>query len=79
MASSSLATRLRPDRTYIWAATTGEMPWRLLRLIPVMTAVGPDITRSACGRLAGEIALIPTAFRHATWTPGDHPGTAAAA
>jgi hypothetical protein len=40
---------------------TGEMRWRLLRLIPVLTADGPDITRSAYGRLAGEIVLIPTA------------------
>jgi hypothetical protein len=32
---------------------TGEMRWRLLRLIPGMTAAGPDITRSAYGRLAG--------------------------
>jgi hypothetical protein len=58
---------------------TGEMRWRLLRLIPVMTAAGPDITRSAYGRLAGEIVLIPTAFQHATWTQGEHPGTATAA
>ena len=58
---------------------TGEMRWRLLRLIPVQTAAGPDITRSAYGRLAGEIALIPTAFQHATWTQGEHPGTAIAA
>ena len=57
---------------------TGQMRWRLLGLIPVMTAAGPDITRSAAGRLAGEIALIPTAFGRATWTQGEHPGTAAA-
>jgi hypothetical protein len=35
-----------------------------------MTATGPDVTRSAAGRLAGEMALVPTAFRAATWTPG---------
>lgn len=58
---------------------TGEMRWRLLRVIPVMTAAGPDITCSARGRLAGEIALIPTAFQRATWTQGEHPGTARAA
>lgn len=57
---------------------TGEMRWRLLHLIPVMAAAGPDITRSARGRLAGEIALIPTAFQHATWTDGEDPGTATA-
>jgi hypothetical protein len=57
---------------------TGEMRWRLLRLIPVLTAEGPDITRSAYGRLAGEIALIPTAFRHAAWSGSEHPNTAVA-
>jgi hypothetical protein len=56
----------------------GEMRWRLLRLIPVLTAAGPDITRSACGRMAGEIALIPTAFRYAAWTHGEHANTAVA-
>jgi hypothetical protein len=56
----------------------GQMRWRLLRLIPVLTAAGPDVTRSARGRLAGEIALIPTAFRHAAWSPGEHPDAAVA-
>src|SRR3954447_2826479 len=57
---------------------TGEMRWRLLRLIPVLTAAGPDVTRSAYGRMAGEIALIPTAFRHAAWSDGEHADTAVA-
>jgi hypothetical protein len=57
---------------------TGQMRWRLLGMIPMMTAAGPDVTRSAYGRLAGEICLLPTAFRHATWTEGKHPGTAVA-
>src|SRR3712207_6047429 len=35
-----------------------------------MTATGPDVTRSAAGRLAGEMALAPTTFRGAAWTPG---------
>ena len=52
--------------------------WRLLRLIPVLTAAGPDVTRSARGRMAGEIALIPTAFRYAAWTPSEHADTAVA-
>lgn len=56
----------------------GEMRWRLLRLIPVLTAAGPDVTRSARGRMAGEIALIPTAFRYAAWTPSEHADTAVA-
>jgi hypothetical protein len=41
---------------------TGEMRWRLLDLVPVVSTDGPDMTRSAAGRLASEIALIPTAF-----------------
>lgn len=49
---------------------TGQMRWRLGGLIPVMSATGPDITRSAAGRLAGEMALVPTAFRAAAWTSG---------
>jgi hypothetical protein len=56
----------------------GEMRWRLLRLFPVLTEAGPDVTRSACGRLAGEIVLIPTAFRHASWSRGEHANTAVA-
>ena len=56
----------------------GEMRWRLLRLVPVLTAAGPDITRSAYGRMAGEIALIPTAFRHAAWCRSEHANTAVA-
>jgi hypothetical protein len=54
------------------------MRWRLLRLFPVLTAAGPDITRSARGRMAGEIALIPTAFPTAAWTRSERPDTAVA-
>ena len=56
----------------------GEMRWRLMRLIPVQNASGPDVTRGAYGRLAGEIVLIPTAFRHASWSRGEHADTAVA-
>jgi hypothetical protein len=49
---------------------SGEMHWRLGGLVPVMSASGPDVTRSAAGRLAGESTLLPTAFSAATWTPG---------
>jgi hypothetical protein len=57
---------------------TGEMRWRLLDLVPVVSTDGPDMARSAAGRLASEIALIPTAFGGATWTAGDGPDTAVA-
>jgi hypothetical protein len=49
---------------------SGQMRWHLAGLVPVMSATGPDVTRSAAGRLAGEMALLPTAFRAAAWTPG---------
>ncbi len=49
---------------------SGQMRWRLGGLVPVMSASGPDVTRSAAGRLAGEMALVPTTFPAATWTPG---------
>jgi hypothetical protein len=46
----------------------GEMRWRLAGLVPVQSGTGPDITRSAAGRLAAEgTVLLPTAFRHAAW------------
>ncbi len=53
-----------------YSCGSGQMNWRLGGLVPVMTATGPDVTRSAAGRLAGEMALAPTTFRGATWTPG---------
>ncbi|WP_024286226.1 DUF6544 family protein [Cellulomonas sp. KRMCY2] len=39
----------------------GEMRWRLLGAVPVMSSVGPDVTRSAAGRLAIETMLSPPA------------------
>jgi hypothetical protein len=36
------------------------MRWRV-GAIPVMSAVGDDVTRSAAGRLAGELLLVPAA------------------
>jgi hypothetical protein len=56
---------------------TAEMRWRLLDLVPVVSTGGPDVVRSAAGRLAAEIVLIPTAFGAATWT-GDGPDKAVA-
>lgn len=57
---------------------TAQMRWRLLNLVPVMTAQGPDIIRSAAGRLASEFVMVPTTFRGATWRSGDRPDTAVA-
>lgn len=62
-----------------YSAGTGQMRWRLLGVLPVMTATGPDLTRSAAGRLAAEATtLLPTAFDRITWTSGSEPDTAVA-
>jgi hypothetical protein len=51
----------------------GEMRWKLLGLIPVMTAAGPDITRSAAGRVGAEFAWLPSALcgDDVSWTAPD--------
>jgi hypothetical protein len=66
---------LDPGEAFTWAATAGrgplairgrdryaggegEMRWRVLG-IPVMRADGPDVSRSAAGRLAAETVLSP--------------------
>jgi hypothetical protein len=38
----------------------GEMRWKLLGLVPVMTASGPDITHSAAGRVQAESVWLPS-------------------
>jgi hypothetical protein len=53
---------------------TGEMRWRLLGAVPVMTAGGPDVTRSAAGRHAGEVLVaMPAAglSPQVKWRPLD--------
>lgn len=55
---------------------TGEMRWKLMGLVPVITATGPDITRSAAGRLAVEIVLAPTCFAAARWQATEDPNVA---
>lgn len=56
---------------------TGEMRWRLLDPLPVVTADGSDVAGSAAGRLVSEIVLIPTGFTGATWAAAG-PDTAVA-
>jgi len=56
----------------------GTMQWKLFDLIPVMTASGTDITRSAIGRIQGELAaLLPAVLLEDTvsWSVGEgrHP------
>ena len=53
---------------------TGQMRWRLLNTIPVMSASGHDVTRSAAGRHAGELLLAAPAAAlspQITWRPVD--------
>ncbi len=40
----------------------GAMRWKLLGIIPVMVASGPDIARSAAGRVIAESAWLPSAL-----------------
>ncbi|MGR6964002.1 DUF6544 family protein [Geodermatophilus sp. URMC 61] len=62
-----------------YGSGTGQMRWRLLGLVPVVTAANPDVTRSAAGRLAGEGACwLPTAYGAARWADGPEPDTAVA-
>ena len=47
----------------------GQMRWRLFGALPVVNASGPDVDRSAAGRVALDAFLVPTA-----WVPGVSPG-----
>jgi hypothetical protein len=51
----------------------GEMQWKLLGIIPIIKAAGPDITRSAAGRVAGESVWLPSALAGdaVSWTARD--------
>jgi hypothetical protein len=48
----------------------GRMQWKLFGVIPVIHAHGPDITRSAAGRLAAESVWLPSmlAGEDALWS-----------
>ena len=59
-----------------YSSGTGEMRWRLLGVVPVLSAAGPDVTRSAAGRLAAEAMFVPTTFDLASWADGPAPEVA---
>jgi len=49
----------------------GAMRWKLLGIVPIMTADGPDVSRSAAGRLEAEAIWLPSVLlRHddVAWT-----------
>lgn len=52
---------------------TGQLRHRLFGLVPVASAVGSDITRSAAGRLASEIVFVPATalVGQVRWRPVD--------
>lgn len=47
----------------------GAMRWKLLGVVPLVNASGPDITRSAAGRMNVESLRLPSvlAYRHVSW------------
>jgi hypothetical protein len=55
----------------------GAMRWKLLGIVPVMTASGPDVSRSAAGRVEAESCWLPSVLRgeEVSWTAPDfsHP------
>jgi Family of unknown function (DUF6544) len=56
------------------------MRWRLLGRIPVMSASGTDVDRSAAGRVALDATLVPPAFLDPTvsWRQGTDADTVSA-
>lgn len=55
---------------------TGEMRWKVARVLPVMASADDDTARSAAGRLAGETMLLPSGALggNVSWHGGDHQG-----
>lgn len=51
----------------------GTMRWSLFGVIPIMTASGSNITRSAAGRILAETLWLPSALStpETKWTAGD--------
>lgn len=51
----------------------GDMRWRILGLLPVITASGPDVSRSAAGRLRAELVWLPSSFLQpdVSWSASD--------
>jgi TusA-related sulfurtransferase len=45
-----------------YASGQGQMRWKLLGLLPLVHADGPEVTRSTVGRAAAEAVWVPTAL-----------------
>lgn len=61
-----------------YEAGDGRMHWALGGRLPVMRASGPDVSRSAAGRLALDAIFVPSALLTADWDAGGGPDTAVA-
>jgi len=63
-----------------YAEGRGQMNWRLAGRIRVVSAAGPNIDRSAAGRVALDAVFVPTAFLsdQVTWQPGPDPDSTVA-
>ena len=57
MGGHALMTIKGADR---WIDGEGSMRWKLLGLVPVMSADGPEISRSALGRVQVESFMLPS-------------------
>ena len=85
---------LSPHRGLVWAVRAaglisgsdryvdveGSMDWKLLGRVPVLHADGPDISRSAAGRVTAEAVWVPTALLprfDVTWRVSDRQHVAA--
>jgi hypothetical protein len=68
---------LAPHRGFVWSARVagglfvgsdqyasglGEMRWKILGLIPVVQAEGPDVSRSSAARAGAEAVWVPSAL-----------------
>jgi hypothetical protein len=63
-----------------YADGTGRMRWRLFGLLPLIDSVGPDIDRSAAGRVALDAFTLPTSWLRpgVSWQSGGGEGAALA-
>jgi len=67
---------IAPHEGFVWTAAVtggikgfdcyadgeGRMRWKLFGVVPVMTASGPNVSRSSAGRAGGEATWVPTAL-----------------
>ncbi|HLI57216.1 MAG TPA: DUF6544 family protein, partial [Actinomycetota bacterium] len=56
-----------------YSGPSGEMHWRLFERLPVMSASGTDVSRSAACRLAIDAVFVPTTFLSPSVSWQQHP------